>query len=57
MFLSVLDHIQRLIGDGFHAPILGDVLAQQSVEVLVASPLQIAIRLDKVCLNAQPPTH
>ncbi len=39
---SVFDHSQLLIGDSFHAPLLGNVLPQQSVEVLVAAALATA---------------
>ena len=49
----VLDHSQLLIGDGFHAPLLGNVLAQQSIEVLVAAALPAAIRISTVGLNSQ----
>ena len=36
---SVFDHSQLLIGDSFHAPLLGNVLAQQTIEVFVAAAL------------------
>jgi hypothetical protein len=49
----VFDHSQRLIGDGFHATLLGDVLAQQSIEVLITSSLPTAVRIGKVGLNTQ----
>ena len=50
---SVFDHSQLLIGHGFHAAFLGDVLAQQSVEVFIAAALPTAIRIGKVGLDAQ----
>jgi hypothetical protein len=53
MIDSVLDHSQLLICHGFHAPFLGDVLAQQPIEVLVTAALPTAIRVGKVGLNAQ----
>ena len=50
---SVLDHSQLLFGHGFHATLLGNVLAQQSVEVLVAPTLPAVVRIGKESLNAQ----
>ncbi len=50
---SVFDHSQLLIGDSFHAPHLGNVLAQQTIEVLVAAALPTAIRIGKVGLDAK----
>ncbi len=50
---SVFDHSQLLIGDGFHAPLRGNVLAQQTIEVLVAAALPAAIRIGKVGLDAK----
>jgi hypothetical protein len=50
---SVLDHSQLLIGDSFHAPLLGNVLPQQTIEVLVAAALPAAIRIGKVGLDAK----
>ena len=50
---SVFDHSQLLIGDSFHGPLLGNVLAQQSVEVLVATALPTEIRIGKVGLDAR----
>jgi hypothetical protein len=46
-------HSQLLIGDSFHAPLLGNVLAQQTIEVLVAAALPTAIRIGKVSLDAK----
>ena len=48
---SVLNHNQALIGNGFHTPLLGNVLAQQPIEVLVTAVLQAPIRIGKVGLN------
>ena len=53
MIQSVFDHSQLLIGDSFHAPLLGNVLAQQTIEVLVAAALPTAIRIGKVGLDAK----
>lgn len=50
---SVLDHSQLLIRDGFHAPLLGNILAQQPIEVFVAAALPAAIRIGKVGLDPQ----
>jgi hypothetical protein len=50
---SVFDHSQLLIGDSFHAPLLWNVLAQQTIEVLVAAALLAAIRIGKVGLDAK----
>ncbi len=50
---SVLDHSQPLICDSFHAPLLGNVLAQQTIEVHVAAALPTAIRIGKVGLDAK----
>ena len=50
---SVFDHSQLLIGDSFHAPLLGNVLAQQTIEVIVAAELPAAIRISKVGLDAK----
>lgn len=48
-----MDHSQLIFRHGFHTPFLGDVLAQQPVEVLVAASLPTAIRVSKVGLDAQ----
>jgi hypothetical protein len=48
MIQSVLDHSLLLIGDGFHAELLGNVLAHQTIEVLFADALPAAIRIGKV---------
>jgi hypothetical protein len=53
MIQSVFDHSQLLIGDGFHAPLLGNVLAAQTIEVLIAASLPAAIRIGKVGLDAK----
>jgi hypothetical protein len=50
---SLFDHGQLLIGDSFHAPLLGNVLAQQTIEVLVAAALPTAIRIGKVGLDVK----
>ena len=50
---SVFDHSQLLIGHSFHAPLLGNVLAQQTIEVLVAAALPTAIRIGKVGLDTK----
>ena len=50
---SVFDHSQLLIGDSFHSPLLWNVLAQQTIEVLVAAALPAAIRIGKVGLDAK----
>ncbi len=50
---SFFDHSQLLNGDSFHAPLLGIVLAQQTIEVLVAAALPAAIRISKVALDAK----
>ena len=42
-FKSVFDHSQLLIYDSFHAPLLGNVLPQETIEVLVAAALPDAI--------------
>jgi hypothetical protein len=44
---SVFDHCQLLIRDGFHAPILGSVLAQQTIEVLVGHYFHFGKNIDK----------
>jgi hypothetical protein len=48
---SVIDHSQRLIGDGFLATLFGDVLAQQSIKVLIAYSLSTAVRIGNAGLN------
>ena len=50
---SVFNHSQLLIGDSFHAPLLGNVLAQQTIEALVAAALPAAIRIGKVGKDAK----
>ncbi len=50
---SVFDHSQFFIGDSHHAALLGDVLTQQTIEVLVAAALPTAIRIGKVGLDAK----
>ena len=50
---SVFDHSQLFTGDSFHAPLFGNVLAQQTIEVLVAAALPAAIRIGKVSLDAK----
>jgi hypothetical protein len=50
---SVFDHSQLLISDSLHAPLLGNVLPQQTIEVLVAAALPTAIRIGKVGLDAK----
>ena len=52
MIQSVFDHSQLLIGDGFHAPLLVNVLAPQTIEALVAASLPAAICIGKVVLDA-----
>ena len=52
---SVFDHSQLLIYDSFHALFLGNVLAQQTIEVLVAAALPDAIRIGKVGSGWQGP--
>jgi hypothetical protein len=39
------DHCQLGIGDGARAPLLGDVLPRQTIEVLVVRALTTAIRI------------
>jgi hypothetical protein len=50
---SVFDHSQLLIGDSFHALLLWNVLAQQTIEVPVAAALPAAIRIGKVGLDTK----
>lgn len=49
----VFDHSQLPIGDRFHPPLLGNVLAQQSIEVLIAAALVTAVRIGKLGLDAK----
>ena len=53
----VLDHGQLFIRDGFHAPLLGNVLAQQAVEIFIAASLPAAVRISKIGLDAQGPVN
>ncbi len=50
---SYFNHSQLLIGDSFHAPHLGNLLAQQTIEVLVTATLPAAIWIGKVGLDAK----
>jgi hypothetical protein len=45
------DHSQLRIDDSFHAPLRWNVLARQSVEILVISRLQTEIGIRKVSLD------
>ena len=53
MIQSVFGHSQLLIGQGFHAPVLGNVLVEQTIEVHVAAALPNAIRIGKVSLDTK----
>jgi hypothetical protein len=50
---SVFDHSRLFIGDSFHMPLFGSVLAQQTIEVFVAAHLTAAIWIGKVGLDAK----
>jgi hypothetical protein len=50
---SVFDHSQLFIADSFHAPLLVNVFAQQTIKVLVAGVLSAATRIGKVGLDAK----
>lgn len=53
---SVLDHRQLLIRYCHNAPLLGNVLAQQTVEVLVAAALPTAIKVIKAAFALDHPS-
>lgn len=53
MIQSVFEHNQLLIGDGLHAPLVGNVLVQQTNEVLVAATLCTAKLIGLVGLGAK----
>jgi hypothetical protein len=50
---SVFDHSQLFICDSFHAPLLGNVLTQNTIKVLDAAALPAAIRIGKVGLDVK----
>jgi hypothetical protein len=47
------DHSQLLIVDSFHASLLGNVLAHQSIEVLIAAALPNSLWIGKVDQHAK----